>query len=260
MGRRRRKAMVLWGALAVALAAGAAAVAAAPRLRPAEAASAAGPSVAPAAQFQRADAGAIRQEAGNVLADPRFAPRNSLRDWILEKLGELKFPSINWGASGLADFISWLIIGLCVAALLAVLVHLFRAIAGWFGGRKGRAGGLDARKPFAGLLPPDATYDQLELLRRQFASEGRYREAVVAMMAALLRRLDAQRLVRFHQSKTNGEYVREFPSACGGREEFRGFVRAFDSVIYGGEPCVGPVYRQMDTLYEQVRGHAGPKP
>jgi hypothetical protein len=59
-------------------------------------------------------------------------------------------------------------------------------------------------------------------------------------------------IVRFHESKTNGDYIREYPSGYAGRDEFRKFVLMFEQTIYGGLRSSGQIYRQMNSLMEHI--------
>jgi hypothetical protein len=77
---------------------------------------------------------------------------------------------------------------------------------------------------------------------------------------ALLRRLDALKVLHFHKSKTNGEYVQEYPSQRAGRRQFVQFITTFERDIYGGSNVAGPTYASMTTLAKQVLDDVSQKP
>jgi hypothetical protein len=66
----------------------------------------------------------------------------------------------------------------------------------------------------------------------RLAGAGKYREAIQADFTALILALDSRRLVRFHPSKTPGEYVAE-------RSDLGGVVRALYAYLFARAPC-GP--------------------
>ena len=75
-------------------------------------------------------------------------------------------------------------------------------------------------------------------------------------MLALLRWLDRSGLVAFHQSKTNGDYLREYPDNNPAEGTFRRFAVSFDLLIYGGGSCGDDAYRRMAGLFEEVQRYA----
>jgi hypothetical protein len=95
---------------------------------------------------------------------------------------------------------------------------------------------------------------------QRLAELGRFREALGMMMLVLLRRLDERGIVRFNPGKTNGDYVREYPSVGPGREEFQSFSGTFDVLVYGGGSCRQETYRNMQSLFEQVQSHVRTEP
>ena len=71
------------------------------------------------------------------------------------------------------------------------------------------------------------------------AAAGRFAEAIHADFLALVLALDAHRVLRFHPSKTPGEYARESELPPGAREEFRELVRRLYRYAFARSPC-GP--------------------
>jgi hypothetical protein len=217
------------------------------------------PPLPPYERYPRASASDIKAESQKVLADPRFSRQVSIWEWLAEKLSDWRLPHVEWG-SGFAGIVLWFVIIVCVMTLLAILAHLAWTIAMLLGIGGRRGAGADRHTPHFGLIPPDATYEELEALRRRLAGDGRFREAIGVMMAALLRWLEARRAVQVHPSKTNGDYVREFPAGRAESGDFRRFVRCFDGTVYGGLPCEASAYREMDILFERVQAHGRQEP
>jgi hypothetical protein len=88
------------------------------------------------------------------------------------------------------------------------------------------------------------------------ADHNLFRQAISVMMLVLLRGLDRAGTLRFHRSKTNGDYVGEYPAGVPGRDEFRRFSLSFDVLVYGCAPCEQETYQRMRSLFEQVRDDA----
>lgn len=137
--------------------------------------------------------------------------------------------------------------------LLAILAHIVWTLVMVFRGRSEGRGATWRRSGAAG--EQELTYDELLRLMARYVHGGEFRRAIGAMMLALLRRLDAVRIVVFHRSKTNGDYVREFPASGAGRTEFRRFALAFDMIAYGGMRCTPEVFGKMKSLFDQVQAN-----
>jgi hypothetical protein len=203
----------------------------------------------PADRYQRADAATVKAEAEKVLADPRYAPRWSFWRWLREKLSHWSLPDFHVPA-GLSTVIIWLLLIWCVLTLVAILAHVIWTFVVLK--RSRTAGGEVSLPQAAPQFGEGLTYDELVAGMREAASRGQFRRALAFMMLALLRRLDEAGTVRFHRSKTNGEYVREYPPAAGGRDEFRKFTRGFDAVVYGGRPCGERGWQEMMNLFDRI--------
>ena len=74
----------------------------------------------------------------------------------------------------------------------------------------------------------------------RLAHAGRFAEAVQADFLALVLALDARKALRFHPSKTPGEYARESEFTPGARAEFRELVRRLYAYAFARTPC-GPI-------------------
>jgi hypothetical protein len=202
------------------------------------------------APFKRADAAAVRQTAHAILADPRYAPRTTFLQWLNENLSRWHGPGLHLPA-GLGAFLDVVLIIWCLAALLAILVHI-----GWTIATMVRAGRLvPGRGGQLGLLGRQAPVSYEDLLARMqtAAGAGAFRQATGLMMAALLRWLEGAGAVRYRAGKTNGDYVRDYSGARAGSGPFRRFVLAFDAVAYGGAACGPRVYERMFELFQEIQ-------
>jgi hypothetical protein len=209
---------------------------------------AAAPAQAAAGGYERADAQTIRDGTREIVSDPRFAPRKTFWQWLGEKLLRWDRPDVDvpeW----LKEAAGWTVITWCVLTLLAILGHAAWTI--WM-----LAG--PARRRSAGALGDDAdayesaSCEQLWERAQALAGTGAFRAAAGILLVALLRRLDALKVLSFHKSKTNGEYAREYPDDRAGRREFTQFIAAFERSIYGGREVPGRTYEAMSQLARRI--------
>jgi hypothetical protein len=120
-----------------------------------------------------------------------------------------------------------------ILLVIAVFVH-----AGWVFLRTVRAAGEGAPGVTAAPVPRrDQGWYRREADR--LAVLGRYAEAMQYDFLALVLALDASSLVRFHPSKTPGEYSREARLAPAAQDEFRTLVRTLYAYVFARRPC-GP--------------------
>ena len=75
----------------------------------------------------------------------------------------------------------------------------------------------------------------------RLASEGRLLEAMQADFTALILELDRRHLLRFHPSKTPGEYVREARLSEPSRSELSQLVWSLYRHLFAREPVTAPV-------------------
>jgi hypothetical protein len=206
------------------------------------------------ADYARAEAETIRTHVQEILSDPRFAPHKTFWQWLREKL-------VRWGGphlpEGVKKFIEWVVILWCILTLLAIFAHLAWTI--WLLVRPQR-GAPGSELPAGAEDYENASFEQLWERSAELARHSAFRAAIGVLLVALLRQLDALKVLHFHKSKTNGEYVREYPGQRAGRLEFVQFVAAFERNVYGGSPVAGPTYATMTTLAKQVVSNASSKP
>jgi hypothetical protein len=178
-----------------------------------------------AVQASGAGADSLRRVLDSVFAAPSYqwierrdfwAPVRRLWFRLLEWLAHLEGSS-----PGAFLALRWALI----LVLVAIFVH-----AAWIVWQMVRGATSPAHSP-APLPPPrGATWFRDEADR--LARAGKYREAIQADFTALVLALDSRRLLRFHPSKTPGEYVAE-------RSDLGSVVRALYAYLFARVPC-GP--------------------
>jgi len=192
----------------------------------------------------------------DILADPRYAPRKTFVQWLLESLSRIHKP--DQPASGWQEVLWWIVLIWCGLTVIAIVGHILWQVASLLGIRiGGRLRGTRARWARA---PRPESLEQIQARVRELAARGAFREAVSVMMLALVRWLEHAGLLAFHNSKTSGDYVREYPRASGGRDAFREFALTFDHIAYGGERCDRAAYSRADHLFQRVLKHVEQPP
>jgi hypothetical protein len=87
----------------------------------------------------------------------------------------------------------------------------------------------------------------------QAAARGDYLEATDLLYGALLHAFVVRGWVRFHPSKTAGDYARELRQRRGETQvSFRNFVRAYEVIIYRHGTCDQAQYDALRALAEPV--------
>jgi hypothetical protein len=147
----------------------------------------------------------------------------------------------------------WVFFWALVALLALILVH-----AGWVMFQTIRAASTPPSADARGMAREirGASWYRREALR--LAAEGRYPEAMQADFLALVLDLDARSIVRFHPSKTPGEYTAEAVLAAESREAFRALVRTLYGYAFARVPC-GPIefaeWRRLTAPEQYAAAH-----
>ena len=144
----------------------------------------------------------------------------------------------------------WLVIGILVAAGLAILFFMVRNTLA-------RLDEPGERRPLRPAGPVNArakTAAEWEDEARRAAAAGRFREAAVALYQALLLRLEAAGVIRYDPSKTPGDYRREArrdPRAAGALTQF---LRGFEPAVFGGRALDGDGYERLRAAAAEAGG------
>lgn len=208
------------------------------------------------ADYERAGPEEIRADAREILEDSDFKEEtpgwlDRIRQEVFRRVADIMGKLLGHG--GVGAVIGWVLLGVFILAVLALIAHAVWLLVG--------QSSLARRSSAAGDVPHFARFTEhphewyVDEMRR-LATEKRYREALAAMMAAMLRWLSDRRLVSYDESKTNGDYAREYPQRHPGRPEFGRFVLRFDETIYGGAACDAARFHQISEIFEQVRHNA----
>lgn len=208
--------------------------------------------------FERTPAERVQQELERILAQPEYrflsAPEtSSLSRWLGRKMHAL----MEW-VSRLArrsPFLFWFIVIWLLATLVAILAHLLYVLLRLVV-RGGAPIRRERRRPEveAKVLPRRPGPQQLLEQARKEARAGRYLEAVRLFYLGLILFLDGLRKLRFHESKTNGDYVAELIRTSPGAQclTFQKVTRLYERVVYGREPCSAEVLQRMWSMSTEL--------
>jgi hypothetical protein len=200
--------------------------------------------------IERPSKEAIAGETRQILADPRFAPRKTFWQWLRGKLANWEGLHTKRGR-GILTFLLWTLFIWGILTLLAILAHLI-----WTIYILARPGGRDRRTGEGAILLSPAMetmpVDQLIARAQELAAKGLFVEALGFLMVSILRRLEGAGLIGFHKSKTNGDYVREYPAENPTKAQFGKFVLAFEKTVYGGGICSQEFFNNMHKLSEEI--------
>jgi uncharacterized protein DUF4129 len=183
------------------------------------------------AQRSAPDGDRLRSVIDSVFADRKYSWEQPL-----DPFGPVRRAwawLVSWFQSLRAESPStyWLLIGVLVAVLLAILGH-----AAWVAWRTVRRDATIERRGGAHRHEVrDAAWYAREAER--LAAAGRFTEAIQADFLRLILQLDARRLVRFHPSRTPNEYAREPTLAPESRRELGELVRRLYAYVFARVPC-----------------------
>ena len=184
-----------------------------------------GQSAWPIAAVQDSVAAIVRQRV--YQRSIRTTLLDRLFDWI-GALFQRLFSSIN-----AVPHAKWIILGLGIAAVLAISGRIWLGSETEARRRRARAGSIH------GTEDPWADAERL-------ASAGNYTDAAHLLYRGLTERLAAGGHIHLHQSKTSGDYARELRTRSHpAHNEFRQFGRRYDHVIFGTGTCDAATYAAL---------------
>ena len=192
----------------------------------------------PPRQIARPSAEEVADALLEVLARPEFQPARAepargllarAVRWIVEALGRLipEVPTLPGGPILNAIAIAALAVG---AALVAP-----RLVSGRRGRRRPAGASAPGDQPATTGTAIERTAEEWEARARQHLASGQAREAALALYQAVLRRFADAGLIRYHTSKTPGDYRREIAGAPVAGP-YAAFLRGFEPLAFGRVP------------------------
>lgn len=141
-------------------------------------------------------------------------------------------------------------VGLALAILLPILLWVLWITL--FKRKNKTPSNPEAEDGVAAALekPPEVHLDDAARL----ALAGRHREALRSLYLATLVAFDAEGVLVFDGSRTNGQTIRLLPSGRV-RDDFRRFTRLFDATWYGHAPAGEQEYQASRALAEGIANH-----
>ncbi len=106
----------------------------------------------------------------------------------------------------------------------------------------------DAARRFPSARGRQTAGQDLWTLARELANGGQYDAACHALYGAVVDALTRERLVKFHPSKTSGDYVRELARKGTPSGDFQAFARRFERVVFGTTPPTGDDFQALLAL------------
>lgn len=194
----------------------------------------------------------IRVELDNILNDPELQAQITWGQWLKEQLDSFEPPNLNL-PSFWSQALLWLFIGWCSLALIAIIGHIGWSF--WTTMRMSEPNSFN--EGFLSQDPVEAfSYEQLRSKAKDLADKGLFVDAAKSLLNALLARLNQVGFIRYHQSKTNGDYVREYPRSQSSVLELKDFMSTFDNSIYGGRDINENTYQHLWRLLEAIIDNA----
>lgn len=177
----------------------------------------------------------------NILARPEYrwktAVENPLARWWRELQERLLRELIKWLPAGTAPFLPYLLGGLAVIGVVAVLAYLLRGLWGEFV--------AEAHVPEAEAGLDEHLTATTALQRAQtFAEAGDYRAAVRYLYLSTLLLLEERGVLRYNRSLTNREYLRSVAQQPHLAAILGEVVDIFDRVWYGYQPLDATAYQR----------------
>lgn len=181
-----------------------------------------------------------------------------LRLWLIQAvrwIGEVFESMPRW--------LWWTVLIWMVLTLLAIVGHLVYTLVTALSPRALRAAGRGEGGSFSErwLGERDLDFEELYERARQLLAEGNLTEAVRYLFVAGLMLLQRGGWVRFHRSKTDGDYLRELMGHPHIREALINLTRTFEATAYGSAAATRDQVRAMSAIVEGLtREGRGPQP
>ncbi len=189
---------------------------------------------------------AIESKTKEVFERKEFQPPNYSKlseSWLFRQI--LAF--FQWLSHffAIAPVISWIIVGIIVLLLIALIVFIAFQVRGAFvDGGRGRKSSTPADR-----IRLSGTYrDQA----KRFANAGDYTEAIRYLFLSLIYRFDERGRVSFHKEYTNREYLEFMNERQVVRDALQLIVDILDDHWYGLRPCLKQQYDECLAVYERL--------
>ena len=185
--------------------------------------------------------GQIHDTVAAIARQPAYgAARESLVvkffRWLFHWLGEI----FRWAAGTLDARIILIAAAIVIALIVIGRVYVERRLA------------TAGRRRFELRGPRGERRDYLALAR-ELAGAGRYTDACHALHAVVLEAITAAGAVKYHASKTNGDYARELRRRGAPIEsDFRSFGWDFDRMVYGHAGATADDYQRLLDAAERI--------
>lgn len=189
-------------------------------------------------------ADSLRQVLDTVFAQPEYqwarpSPFAIFSKWWGALLEWLR------GLEATQPWLYWFLFYLMLAILAGIVLHAVIVM-----GRTLRASHrLSELGPLPVARTRGAGWYRAEALR--LAAERRYPEAMQHDFLGLVLELDGRQLLRYHPSKTPGEYSSEVKLGDGGRASFRALVLSLYRFAFARVPCSTD---DFTTWHQDARG------
>jgi Domain of unknown function (DUF4129) len=214
-------------------------------------------SAAPAAA--RPGSAEVQAKARAVFADPRFQrelPRHTEPSDLDAAPADRRVPG---GEGSSASQLALPVLGagafLARIVFLVLLVVAVLLIVGWVlrvlidrGWKTAEAGGSKEDTASAASSEREPAFEDAARL----AAEGRYAEAIHALLLAAIRHFAERSRAQVQPSRTSRELVRLLPLAAEAREAFTELVRAVELSLFGGVPVGREEYERSLSRFRAL--------
>jgi hypothetical protein len=206
-----------------------------------------------------------RAAAAEVLSDPRFqrelparppAPKSRNPDKSDKSNNDLDLPPDSGGGVTLPALGAGAVLGKALFLVLIAVALVLLVV--WLAGAVLRRGSLVTDAPEEGGAPADEaprrepTFDEAGKL----AAEGRYAEAVHALLLTAIRHFAERSRVATEPSRTSRELVRLLPLGPETRKAFAELVRMVELSLFGGAAVGREDYERSLSRFQELTRRA----
>lgn len=184
----------------------------------------------------------------------------SLLDWLAELSGGRPLPSSQGTAPALGlRTSSYVVIGLCLALILALAIRQWRTQAATIAQAEAIAPAA-VELTDETLLPTDRPEDEWSQLANDLLARGETRLALRALYLSHLAHLAQRQWIQVHRGKSNLDYLRELRRRAKGFADVdRGFtenLRLYERSWYGEHPATAEGVSEFVSNLEKAKVHA----